>query len=93
MRASDFEITDQDQLDEILVGLCELVIQGQTKGQDLGMVAAAVLDPELNCVVGINYPTRSGRRALASLGIRINSISDVTPIPHNGCRPQKRRRI
>jgi small subunit ribosomal protein S11 len=33
----------------------------------------------------------SSVRALASLGIRINSISDVTPIPHNGCRPQKRR--
>jgi small subunit ribosomal protein S11 len=32
-------------------------------------------------------------RALASLGIRIISISDVTSIPHNGCRPQKRRRI
>jgi small subunit ribosomal protein S11 len=26
-------------------------------------------------------------------GIRINSIADVTPVPHNGCRPQKRRRI
>ena len=35
----------------------------------------------------------SSVRALASLGLRINSISDVTPIPHNGCRPQKRRRI
>ena len=35
----------------------------------------------------------SSVRALASLGIRINSISDVTPVPHNGCRPQKRRRI
>ena len=35
----------------------------------------------------------SSVRALASLGIRINSISDVTPIPHNGCRPQKRRRV
>jgi small subunit ribosomal protein S11 len=35
----------------------------------------------------------AGRAALASLGIRINSISDVTPVPHNGCRPQKRRRI
>ena len=30
---------------------------------------------------------------LAALGIRITSISDVTPVPHNGCRPQKRRRI
>ena len=34
----------------------------------------------------------SSVRALASLGIRINSISDVTPVPHNGCRPQKRRK-
>ena len=32
-------------------------------------------------------------RALGALGIRINSIADVTPVPHNGCRPQKRRRI
>jgi pyrimidine deaminase RibD-like protein len=65
MRARDFERSDQDQLDEILTGLCELVIQGQHKNQDLGMVAAAVLDPDLNCVVGINYPTRSGRRVHA----------------------------
>lgn len=35
----------------------------------------------------------SSVRALAALGIRINTISDVTPLPHNGCRPQKRRRI
>jgi len=35
----------------------------------------------------------SSVRALAALGIRITSISDVTPVPHNGCRPQKRRRI
>ena len=35
----------------------------------------------------------SSVRALAALGIRINMISDVTPVPHNGCRPQKRRRI
>ena len=32
-------------------------------------------------------------RALAALGLRINSLKDVTPIPHNGCRPPKRRRI
>jgi pyrimidine deaminase RibD-like protein len=65
MRARDFENNSQDQLDEILTGLCELVIQGQHKNQDLGMVAAAVLDPDLNCVVGINYPTRNGKRVHA----------------------------
>ena len=32
-------------------------------------------------------------RALAATGIRILSLKDVTPMPHNGCRPPKRRRI
>ena len=32
-------------------------------------------------------------RALNNLGIRITQIQDITPIPHNGCRPPKRRRI
>ena len=35
----------------------------------------------------------SAVRALNSSGLKINSISDVTPIPHNGCRPPKRRRV
>lgn len=35
----------------------------------------------------------SSVRALNALGIRVTSISDVTPVPHNGCRPPKRRRI
>ena len=35
----------------------------------------------------------SAVRALNSVGLRINSISDITPIPHNGCRPPKRRRV
>jgi small subunit ribosomal protein S11 len=35
----------------------------------------------------------SSVRALNALGIKIIQIQDVTPIPHNGCRPQKRRRI
>ncbi len=32
-------------------------------------------------------------RALAALGFRVTSLKDLTPIPHNGCRPPKRRRI
>ena len=35
----------------------------------------------------------SAVRALNGLGIRITQIQDITPIPHNGCRPPKRRRI
>ena len=62
MNLSDFQISNHDKLDAILVRLCEMVIQGQGKKKDLGMVAAAVLDPDNNCVVGINYPTRDGKR-------------------------------
>ncbi|MCL2298179.1 MAG: 30S ribosomal protein S11 [Proteobacteria bacterium] len=35
----------------------------------------------------------SSVRALNALGLKVTSISDVTPIPHNGCRPPKRRRV
>jgi small subunit ribosomal protein S11 len=35
----------------------------------------------------------SAVRALNSCGFNINSITDVTPIPHNGCRPPKKRRV
>jgi small subunit ribosomal protein S11 len=35
----------------------------------------------------------SAVRSLNALGMKITSIADVTPIPHNGCRPPKRRRI
>ena len=35
----------------------------------------------------------SALRALASAGLKVTIIRDVTPIPHNGCRPPKRRRV
>ncbi|MEZ5896100.1 MAG: 30S ribosomal protein S11 [Parvularculaceae bacterium] len=35
----------------------------------------------------------SALRALQSAGLTVNVIRDVTPIPHNGCRPRKRRRV
>jgi small subunit ribosomal protein S11 len=35
----------------------------------------------------------SALRAFASVGIRITRIQDITPIPHNGCRPPKKRRV
>ena len=32
-------------------------------------------------------------RAVQSMGLKVKSIADITPIPHNGCRPPKRRRV
>jgi len=35
----------------------------------------------------------SAIRAVQSLGLKVRSISDITPVPHNGCRPPKKRRV
>ena len=44
-------------------------------------------------VKGPGSGRESAIRALQSAGLKINLIKDVTPIPHNGCRPPKRRRV
>jgi small subunit ribosomal protein S11 len=44
-------------------------------------------------VSGPGAGRESAIRALAAAGIDIRSIKDTTPIPHNGCRPRKRRRV
>lgn len=49
-----------------------------------------------NMDVRVNGPgpgRESAVRALNAVGFKITNISDVTPIPHNGCRPPKRRRV
>ncbi len=44
-------------------------------------------------VKGPGLGRESSVRAMNAAGLKINSISDVTPVPHNGCRPPKRRRV
>lgn len=44
-------------------------------------------------VKGPGVGRESAIRALGNLGIRVRSIEDITPIPHNGCRPRKSRRV
>jgi small subunit ribosomal protein S11 len=49
-----------------------------------------------NVTVYVNGPgsgRESALRAFQSVGMRVTLIRDVTPIPHNGCRPPKRRRV
>ncbi|MDZ4842520.1 MAG: 30S ribosomal protein S11 [Hyphomicrobium aestuarii] len=57
------------------------------KAQEHGM---KILEVE---VTGPGSGRESALRALSSVGFQITSIRDVTPIPHNGCRPRKRRRV
>jgi small subunit ribosomal protein S11 len=44
-------------------------------------------------VKGPGAGRESALRAIQASGLRVTSIKDVTPIPHNGCRPPKRRRV
>lgn len=57
------------------------------KAQEHGM---STLDVEVN---GPGSGRESALRALQAIGFTITAIRDVTPIPHNGCRPPKRRRV
>jgi small subunit ribosomal protein S11 len=57
------------------------------KAQDHGMRTLDVL------VQGPGGGRETALRALQTVGFTINSIKDVTPIAHNGCRPPKRRRV
>jgi small subunit ribosomal protein S11 len=80
-----------------------LGFRGSRKGtpfaaqQAAAKAAAAARDHGLRSVeVRVNGPG-SGResaiRALSSAGLGVTNIRDTTPIPHNGCRPPKRRRV
>lgn len=57
------------------------------KALEYGMKDVEVL------VKGPGSGRESAIRALAQAGLQIKSIKDITPIPHNGCRPPKRRRV
>jgi small subunit ribosomal protein S11 len=57
------------------------------KAQEHGMRELSVK------VKGPGSGRESALRALQSIGFTITAIQDITPIPHNGCRPRKRRRV
>jgi small subunit ribosomal protein S11 len=55
--------------------------------QQMGMQDAELI------VTGPGPGRESAIRAVQSLGVKVRSISDKTPVPHNGCRPPKKRRV
>ena len=54
---------------------------------DMGLRKVAVF------VKGIGGGRETAIRSLTAAGLEVTSITDVTPVPHNGCRPPKRRRV
>lgn len=61
--------------------------QAAKVAMDLGLRKVAIQ------VKGPGGGRESAVRALAAAGLQVLSIKDVTPLPHNGCRPKKRRRV
>src|SRR5690554_5604551 len=66
----------------------------QVAAEKAGVAAQEYGLKNLEVRVGGPGPGReSAVRALNACGLKITSISDITPIPHNGCRPPKKRRV
>ncbi len=66
----------------------------QVAGQNAGHLARDMGVRNIDVMVnGPGGGRESAIRALQSTGLVVKSIKDVTPIPHNGCRPRKRRRV
>lgn len=57
------------------------------RAQENGLKSAVVL------VKGPGSGREAALRAIAAAGIKVTLVKDVTPLPHNGCRPPKRRRV
>ena len=57
------------------------------RAKDLGLMSVDVL------VKGPGSGRESAIRAIAAAGLAVTSIRDITPIPHNGCRSRKKRRV
>ena len=59
----------------------------------LGFRGSRKSSPYAVMVKGPGAGREAAIRALEACGIQVTSIKDVTPVPHNGCRPPKRRRV
>ena len=63
-------------------------------GEVIGEKASTIGVKEADVFIkGVGAGRESALRAFASKGVQVLSIHDVTPVPHNGCRPRKRRRV
>ena len=67
----------------------ELGFRGSRKSTPFAAQTAA----ETAAKAAMEHGLKAAIRALQAAGLEVNMIKDVTPVPHNGCRPPKRRRV
>jgi small subunit ribosomal protein S11 len=66
----------------------------QMAGQNAAQAAMEHGMREVDVIVKGPGPGREAAlRSVASAGLKVRSITDITPVPHNGCRPRKKRRV
>jgi small subunit ribosomal protein S11 len=63
---------------------------GESAGQKARKVGMSEIEVRVS---GLGSGRESAVNGLASTGLRVTAIEDHTPIPHNGCRPRKKRRV
>ena len=71
------------------------LIDNSFKGDELAVIKALLLGQKKDISKDMydDYASAGVIHILAVSGLQITSIKDVTPLPHNGCRPPKRRRV
>jgi len=85
----------EEEVERLRAEIGKFTVEGDLR-RDVSMNIKRLMD--LGCYRGIRHrrglPLReSAVRALNNIGYKITQIMDVTPIPHNGCRPPKKRRV
>ena len=78
----------------MLFGLAAMLASATMAAEKVGNEAISMGMKTIEVKIkGPGSGRESAMRALAVAGLEITSIRDVTPLPHNGCRPPKRRRV
>ncbi len=85
-----YDLKGKKKLVSILVKNVEEAMAAEKVGNEAISMGMKTIEVKIK---GPGSGRESAMRALAVAGLEITSIRDVTPLPHNGCRPPKRRRV
>ena len=94
-----WEYLETSEADLIVTDMHYPLAKGEKENEEAGFILLEKMKqrehpiPVIIMVKGPGSGREAAIRALSAAGLEVTSISDVTPVPHNGCRPPKRRRV